>query len=39
MVRARPGAGLGGAVVNSWYSFDIIAHADGAWQGRYPKML
>ena len=29
MVRARPGAGLGGAVVNSCISFDIIAHADG----------
>ena len=29
MVRARPGAVLGGAVVNSCISFDIIAHADG----------
>ena len=29
MVRARPGAGLGDAVVNSCISFDIIAHADG----------
>ena len=29
MVRARPGAGLGGAVVNSCISFDIIAHAGG----------
>ena len=29
MVRARPGVGLGGAVVNSCISFDIIAHADG----------
>ena len=29
MVGARPGAVLGGAVVNSCISFDIIAHADG----------
>ena len=29
MVRARPGARPGGAVVNSCISFDIIAHADG----------
>ena len=29
MVRARPGARLGDAVVNSCISFDIIAHADG----------
>lgn len=39
MVRARPGAGLGDAVVNSCISFDIIAHAGGCVTGRYPKML
>ena len=33
MVRARPGAGLGGAVVNSCISFDIIAHAGGCVAG------
>ena len=29
IVRAQPGTGFGGAVVNSCISFDIIAHADG----------
>ena len=33
MVRARPGARLGGAVVNSCISFDIIAHAGGCVAG------
>ena len=33
MVRAQPGVGLGGAVVNSCISFDIIAHAGGCVAG------
>ena len=33
MVRAQSGAGLGGAVVNSCISFDIIAHAGGCVAG------